>query len=115
MCIVQILVPAEASVQKDEKAVTLKKSTIGALAVGGAVGMVFGPVGAVVMAAGALAAVSSKGKVGETAQNLGEKSYNGAASIKNWTFEKAGKLKDSITKKKNENESVSSNCEYKPL
>ena len=68
-----------------------------------------------ILAAGALAAVSSKGKVGEAAQTVGEKSYNGAASVKNWTFGQASKLKDSITKKNNTNETVSTSCEYKPL
>lgn len=94
---IDIIVPQDAAVAKDPKAVTMKKSTVGALALGGAVGLCFGPIGALVMAGAAVAAVSSKGKVGDTSRMVGEKTYEAAANAKNWTVQKANELKDKAT------------------
>lgn len=94
---IDIIVPG--SIQESTKpTVTLKKSTVGAVLTAGAVGLVLGPIGALVMAGGALAAVSSQGKVGETSRKYGEKVYNGAADVKNWTVKKASEASEKVQK-----------------
>jgi hypothetical protein len=96
-CYIDIIVP-EMVQSATKPTVTVKKSTVGAVLTAGAVGLVLGPIGAVVLAGGALAAVSSNGKVGETSRKWGEQAYNGCASAKNWTFSKASEASTSVQK-----------------
>ena len=63
---IDIVVPSDdaGAPNPNPSSVTLKKSTIGAVLAGGAVGLLFGPIGVVCLAGGALAAVSDKGAIG---------------------------------------------------
>mgnify|MGYP003385024194 CR=1 FL=1 len=113
---IDIIVPN--TVQEATKpTVTMKKSTVGAVLTAGAVGLCLGPIGAIVLAGGALAAVSSNGKIGDTSRKLGEQAYNGCAEAKNWTVKKASeagsRVQKTIEEKRNQSsETINQDVSY---
>jgi len=74
----------------DSSNIKISKATAGAAIVGGLVGaVVFGPVGAVVLAGGAAYATTrKKGTIGVTARNVGTKTMSGLEKASAWVAKK---------------------------
>ena len=102
---IDIVVPSDdaGAPNPNPSSVTLKKSTIGAVLAGGAVGLLFGPIGVVCLAGGALAAVSDKGAIGASSRSVGDKIYNKSAEASNWAKAQISNLSTSA---KNEYQKV---------
>ena len=83
--------PARKTTASDDSSnIKISKATAGAAIVGGLVGaVVFGPVGAVVLAGGAAYATTrKKGTIGVTARNVGTKTMSGLEKASAWVTKK---------------------------
>ncbi len=90
---IEVIVPDEAeshSVNGQKPFVQISKATVGAAVLAGVVGaIVVGPVVGLVMAGGAAYATTREhGKIGETSRKVGNSSYKGMVSAKNWVEKK---------------------------
>lgn len=80
------------------------------------IGLLFGPIGAIVLGLGAAAAVSNKGIIGEKSKKIGEKIYNYSAATKNYTVEKIMSVNNEIIYKYNQyNNKNENNITYTPI
>lgn len=67
----------------------MKKSTVGAAVVGGALGaLILGPVGAVLLAGAGAFASSDNGKVGKATRSAGSSTYGALSSTSSWIQKK---------------------------
>ncbi len=91
---IEVIVPDETKLSAtngDKKnSLSISKATVVAAVVAGVVGAVFvGPVVGLLLAGGAAYATTrEQGKVGETARKVGDTSYRGMSSAKNWVQKK---------------------------
>ena len=99
---IEVIVPDEVlSNHADEQKpfVQVSKATVGAAVVAGVIGtVVLGPVIGIVLAGGAAYATTRKeGKIGENARKMGDTSYRGMATAKNWVESKINKSNGNTT------------------
>jgi hypothetical protein len=99
---IQVIVPDEAQAVQPKDGVKLTKATIGAAVVGGVIGaVVLGPVCGLLLAGGAAYATTREhGKVGEASRKVGDTTYKGLSSAKNWVEKKVNESSSSSTTKK---------------